>query len=472
MLFDERRERLGFLCLLLRYFRPGTAHECFHTGKSILIHCCDLLANRSRCLDHARDQPHSERFFSGDDPTGECEIKRVVLADSGREAVCAAPRSEQPKRDARFGERRSRRSDSDVTGECEFQSPATGRAIDSSDDNRVTRFNGARNPLAVAGERSRRFGGTIHRSGREIGNDVKIGSGTERAASTMEKYNGTISFVHSGFERIERGGRECVAPFRSVDRYRANSVVICRPYHGRGSLGVSKGLCPLRANLRTMDEAAAVRRAARATVDDVEPAQLRDDLLTFINDISLTPGVLTLFTARVCSGSSDGFEQRAAGVQLIYNGLRLTRQLAREEPWESGERASADMHILAADVLVARGFYLLARTKAAATAVDVVRSFGRDQTAQHEQSNASLDAQLERDVLELALITGSSVSDSSANPNSNSGGDSTRSNLRDIADDLAAACEDTTGFPAPETFLSETVAKRLTRSVAEARADS
>lgn len=217
-----------------------------------------------------------------------------------------------------------------------------------------------------------------------------------------------------------------------------------------------------------MDEAAAVRRAAQATVDDVEPARLRDDLLAFIDDISLTPGVLTLFTARVCSGSSDGFEQRAAGVQLIYNGLWLTRQLAREEPWTDGEctDANADMHILAADVLVARGFYLLSRTEAAATAVDVVRSFGHDQTAQHKQSdsNSSLEAQLERDVLELALTTGASMSDSD--------GDSTTSELRDIADDLAAVYEDTTGFPAPETFLSETVAKRLTRSVAEARADS
>lgn len=222
-----------------------------------------------------------------------------------------------------------------------------------------------------------------------------------------------------------------------------------------------------------MDEAAAVRRAARATVDDVEPAQLRDNLLSFIDDVSLTPGVLTLFTARVCSGSNDGLEQHAAGVQLIYNGLRLTRRLAREEPWKGNESTSADMHILAADVLVARGFYLLARTQAAATAVDVVRAFGRDQADRREQDDPSLDSQLERDVLELALITGTSGSDSSASADTEADIDDT-ADLQGVADDLAAICESTTGFgfPAPETFLSEAVTKRLTRSVAQAHADS
>ncbi|WP_248908127.1 DUF7114 family protein [Halocatena marina] len=233
-----------------------------------------------------------------------------------------------------------------------------------------------------------------------------------------------------------------------------------------------------------MEEAAAVRRAARATVDDIEPARLRDDLLAFIDDVSLAPGVLTLFTARICSGSTDGLEKRAAGVQLIYNGLRLTRQLAREEPWEDSDRTSADMHILAADVLVARGFYLLARTEAAETAVDVVRAFGQHQTNRREQNDSSLDAQLEHDVLELALATGASVANAEGEPeadvdggtNAGTGTDADAvgitPGLRAIADDLAAVCGDTTGFPAPETFLSEAVTTQLTRSVAEASPDS
>lgn len=235
-----------------------------------------------------------------------------------------------------------------------------------------------------------------------------------------------------------------------------------------------------------MEEAAAVRRAARATVDDIEPARLRDDLLAFIDDVSLAPGVLTLFTARICSGSTDGLEKRAAGVQLIYNGLRLTRQLAREEPWEDSDRTSADMHILAADVLVARGFYLLARTEAAETAVDVVRAFGQHQTNRREQNDSSLDAQLEHDVLELALATGASVAsaegetEADVNVDTNAGADTDTDadavgitpGLRAIADDLAAVCGDTTGFPAPETFLSDAVTTQLTRSVAEASPDS
>jgi hypothetical protein len=207
-----------------------------------------------------------------------------------------------------------------------------------------------------------------------------------------------------------------------------------------------------------MEEAAAVRRTARATVEDIEPTRLRDDLLAFIDNISISPGVLTLLTARASTGSSDGLEQRAAGVQLIYNGLRLTRQLAREEPWENGERASADVHVLAADVLVARGFYLLSRTDAAATAVEVVRAFGRDQTNQCA-CDESFDTQLERDVIELALATGTSAGD----------GDVT-ADLCAVADDLETTCEG--DFPDPETFFDEAVTERLTQSVAEVRADS
>jgi hypothetical protein len=211
-----------------------------------------------------------------------------------------------------------------------------------------------------------------------------------------------------------------------------------------------------------MEEAAAVRRAARATVEDIEPARLRNDLLAFIDNISVSPGVLTVLTARASTGSRDGLEQHAAGVQLIYNGLRLTRRLAHDEPWKRGERANADMHVLAADVLVARGFYLLSRTDAATTAVEVVRGFGRDQTNQREnepeRDDSSLDTQLERDVIELALTTGTSA------------GDDVTADLCAVADDLATCCEN--NFPDPETFFDETVTKRLTQSVAEVHADS
>lgn len=190
-----------------------------------------------------------------------------------------------------------------------------------------------------------------------------------------------------------------------------------------------------------MDRVACCRRAAREAVADVEPPRLHDALVDGIDDASMTPGVLTLTSAATADPEAnleDAVAPRAAGVQLIYEGLRLTRQLAHDEPWaahdrgvDDGEtddgihgtsdesalgnadedrarRTDADVAILAADILVARGFYLLARTDAADTAVETVRAFGRDQTRRQEPDAdvASLDTQLERDVLELAVRAG------------------------------------------------------------------
>ena len=133
---------------------------------------------------------------------------------------------------------------------------------------------------------------------------------------------------------------------------------------------------------------------------------------------------------------ADGIATQAAGVQLIYEGLRLTRSLAHEEPWSTldaadpDEREAAetgDLEILAADILVARGFYLLARTDAAGKAVRTVQAFGRDQTRREAVAGtdsdaaaddartrehtdpASIDANLERDILELAVLTGATA---------------------------------------------------------------
>ncbi|MFB6312205.1 MAG: hypothetical protein ABEH64_13610, partial [Salinirussus sp.] len=77
--------------------------------------------------------------------------------------------------------------------------------------------------------------------------------------------------------------------------------------------------------------------------------------------------------------------------------------------WASGDGDTADLEILAADVMVARGFYLLARTDAAGDAVGVVRSFGRDQTARRETGDPAIDRNLEADVLELAVVAGATV---------------------------------------------------------------
>ena len=165
-----------------------------------------------------------------------------------------------------------------------------------------------------------------------------------------------------------------------------------------------------------MDDAVRVREAACEAVDDIEPDRLREVLFDRLSDAPMTPAVLTLVSARApetgVDTDTDGIAERAAGVQLIYEGLRLTRSLAWAEPWtataDTEGDINADLDVLAADVLVSRGFYLLARTDAASRAVDVVRAFGRDQTlARGEGADSeALDRNLEADVFALALVAG------------------------------------------------------------------
>ncbi|MFC7156634.1 hypothetical protein ACFQPA_14385 [Halomarina halobia] len=201
-----------------------------------------------------------------------------------------------------------------------------------------------------------------------------------------------------------------------------------------------------------MEEADAVRRAARASVDDIEPPALRDELRSFIDGGSMVPGVLAVLTARACAADpAEGVVERAAGVQLIYDGLRLTRRLAREEPWRTGDPAG-DMHVLAADVLVARGFYLLARTEAASAAVEVVRAFGRDQT-----DGGTADA-LEVDVLDLAVVAGATAGDVDPTPE-----------LRSVAADFARGVGPE--FPPADSLASADAYDTLVRSVDGAVAD-
>lgn len=155
-----------------------------------------------------------------------------------------------------------------------------------------------------------------------------------------------------------------------------------------------------------MEEVPAVRRAARDAVGDIEPDRLRTDILARIEDTSAAPGVLTLLSADG-DGDADGLQELAAGVQLVYEGLQLTRTLAHEEPWRTGDGREADFEMLVADVLVSRGFFLLARTKAADPAVDMVRAFGRDQSRRLAgEDPVAPPYALEVDALELAVLTG------------------------------------------------------------------
>ena len=228
-----------------------------------------------------------------------------------------------------------------------------------------------------------------------------------------------------------------------------------------------------------MDEVAACRRVARDAVRDIEPERLRRTMDDLLAEASMTPGVLTLraaAAARAAEGDAavtvtvegaptdgetesadtdggattadatagngtdplpDHVGERAAGVQLIYEGLRLIRRLASDDPWTPAPGATDTDHtsdnvaVLAADVLVSRGFYLLARTAAADRAVQTVRNFGRDQTLARsrdqnveggepdEREDAPTatseredpDHNLEVDVLRLALVAGATCAE-------------------------------------------------------------
>lgn len=207
-----------------------------------------------------------------------------------------------------------------------------------------------------------------------------------------------------------------------------------------------------------MQEESAVRQAALDVLKGVEPGGLKGRIHDELGSTSTVPGIFALLCARATTdtpGSSaevtlpNHVPQRAAGVQLIYDGLRLTRTLAREEAWASGEGPNLD--ILVADVLVAQGFYLLARTEAAADAVETVRAFGRDQTVRRTADDPALDRNLEADVLELAAVAGSTA---------DSGG--TTAQFREYAAELAATVETPTdGFHSPDAFFPTNVRDRL-----------
>ncbi|MFW5911493.1 MAG: DUF7114 family protein [Halolamina sp.] len=160
-----------------------------------------------------------------------------------------------------------------------------------------------------------------------------------------------------------------------------------------------------------MDDAAVARRSARDALGEIEPAPLRETLDQRLATASMVPGALTLTSARAFDDGIDvtTLGELAAGVQLIYEGLSLTRQLAHDEPWATDPEndIAADLSVVAADVLVSRGFSLLARTPAADRAVETVRAFGRDQTVRESAAETTaIDRNLEVDVFELAVVAG------------------------------------------------------------------
>jgi hypothetical protein len=201
-----------------------------------------------------------------------------------------------------------------------------------------------------------------------------------------------------------------------------------------------------------MDDDARVRDAAREALADIEPPRLRDALYGRLDDASMAPAVFSLLCARAVGPAVDdeAIAERAAGVQLIYEGLRLTRTLAHDEPWTTADiddDIAADLDMLAASVLVSRGFYVLARTDAADHAVETVRAFGRNQTRRREPDadTVSLDRTLEESVFVLGCIAGATAVDAEVPPA-----------LLEHAEGLAAGFDPDGHLPPTAVALGET----------------
>lgn len=221
---------------------------------------------------------------------------------------------------------------------------------------------------------------------------------------------------------------------------------------------VSQGLCPRNRYRRPMDDAARVLAATRGEIDDVVPSSLRELLDARLRNAAMTPGVLTQCSARTTGREYDAGEldQHAAGVQLIYEGLHFTRTLSRSPPWEDERGATReDLHVLAANVLVARGLAALAHTEAARTAIETVRAFGRHEITRAVgcPESGPEDHALEADVFELAIVTGTAAV--GAPPPTEAGA---------FATELARSFE--RELPAASELLSEPVVEELAGLVA------
>jgi hypothetical protein len=148
-------------------------------------------------------------------------------------------------------------------------------------------------------------------------------------------------------------------------------------------------------------------------VSKVEPPQLKELILNRIDQKPSVFGLITTIIANESVESSDelnqSIDEKAAGVQLIYEGLKLTQELVRNKGWKHEEnKLQADLELLAADVMVSRGFNLLSHTLAAKKAVETIRSFGQAESILSNglEKNSLSEGNLEKDMFELSIITG------------------------------------------------------------------
>ena len=162
-----------------------------------------------------------------------------------------------------------------------------------------------------------------------------------------------------------------------------------------------------------MDAAGRVRRAALETLTEIEPPTLAAELKAILREASMVPGLVTIRTAEQLGGGgvTEPVLDRAVGVQLSYEGLRLTRQLIREEHrYDVAEPTEEYLSLVAGEVLVSRGFGELAETPVAGQAIEIVQRFSRNQTVDYRDDGVPPTApSLEFDVVRLAVDTGATA---------------------------------------------------------------
>lgn len=192
-----------------------------------------------------------------------------------------------------------------------------------------------------------------------------------------------------------------------------------------------------------MTEVTVVRETLEQSITDLDPPAFQSRLQTRLADGPLTPAVLTVRVARTLEPSADmdACALRGAGVQLTYEGLRLTRSILQGERWDDDNANSYYLDLLAAAVLVSRGYYYLADTGVSEEAVEAARRFGRYQTYDQNGELADGEYSLEADFVALAVNTGADMALKTVPPSVTAYGES-------LADDIGSE-----PLAGPETAL-------------------
>ncbi len=400
---EQVAEGLGFPFLLLL---PGLpiAEEMLDRPEGSRIVLGHGFRDGSGVLHDPGDQAHIPGLRRVDGPASEREVEGVGLPDGSGQAAGTAPSPEDAHGDAGFGEGRLRGRQPDIRSQTEFHTPTPRCAVDPRDDDAVRRFDGAEHRLTGPGKF--RCGLLLQRA-----NGHEVGSGTEGGPGAGEVDDRFVGGLDRGLEVLDSVPGQGVSTVGPSQRYRPQSPVLLASNHAGRSRSFPKAFAVPSLMTVKMDEAAQARTAARQAIAEISPDRLRSVIDSHLARASMIPGVLALLSARVVGGEADetAVTNRAVGVQLIYEGLRLTRSLVQGEPWARAEgNIEDDLDILAADVLVARGFQLLAHTEAADKAVETVREFGHEQTDIRERRGSSARS-LEANVFELAVIAGSTA---------------------------------------------------------------